>query len=181
MPNCLLFCEGCQKRHPKDLEESDFQHLLEEGVVEAYCEECRWTTPWILVVPARRMPELRDDSAPHRILAIDDDEEILRFLELALRPEGYVVSVANSADKAIKMLQGEEFDIIVADIRMPGFDGKSLFRFLAVHLPYYIEKVVFLTGDKSDETRRFLLASNCPYLFKPFGVHQLLSLIRQLG
>ena len=181
MSVCLLYCEGCQKRHPKHLEESDFHQFLKEGVLEAYCEECRQITPWVLALPARRMPELRDDSVPHRILAIDDDEDTLRVLKLALRPEGHAVSVANSTDKAIKLLQDEEFDIVVADIRMPGFDGKSLFRFLAVHLPYYIQKVAFLTGDKSDDTRRFLLESRCPYLFKPVGVHQLPSLIREVG
>ena len=181
MPKCLLYCERCAKQNPRNLKESDFEHFLENGVIEAYCEECRWTTTWKLVVPERRIPEIRDEAAPHRLLAIDDDEDILRFIELAVRPEGYVVSVANRADQAIKMLQGEKFDIIVADIHMPGFDGKRLFRFLAVHLPHYIQKVVFLTGDTSDETQQFLLATRCPYLYKPFGVHQLLSLIRPIG
>ena len=59
MPVCLLYCEGCQTRYPKHLEESDFHQFVEEGVLEAYCEECRQTTPWVLVVPARRLPELR--------------------------------------------------------------------------------------------------------------------------
>lgn len=181
MPDCLLTCEGCQERHSRHLEELEFRRFVEDGVLVTYCEECRRTTPWVLVLPAHRVPALRHESAPRRVLAIDDDEDILRLIELAVMPEGHVVSVANSANKAIKLLQTEQFDIVIADIRMPGFDGKSLFRFLAAHLPYYLQKVVFLTADKGDDTRRFLLECGCPHLFKPFGMHQLLSLIREVG
>lgn len=181
MPICLLYCEGCQTRHPKDLEGPNFQHFLQAGVHEAYCEQCRQTTPWVLVLPTHRMAASGNAAAPYRILAIDDDEDVLRVVKLQLEREGHVVSVANSANKAIEMLQTQQYDVIVADILMPGFDGKSLLRFMAVLLPYCVPKLVFLTGDKSDETRRFLLESRRPYLFKPFGVSQLLSLIRQVG
>jgi len=88
---------------------------------------------------------------------------------------------ADSANQALERLQTEDYDVIVSDIRMPGFDGRSLYRFLAVYLPEYIGRVVFLTGDHSEKTLRFLRESNCPYTFKPIQLHELQERIQEIG
>ena len=69
-------------------------------------------------------------------------------------PSGdYVVETAISADQAVQKLQAADFDAIVVDIRMPGFDGRSLYRFLAVYLPDYTDKVLFPDGRPERENR----------------------------
>lgn len=100
---------------------------------------------------------------------------------MMLVPEHYNVIAAASADEAIENLQISDFDVIVSDICMPGFDGRNLYRFLIAYLPSYTDKVLFLTGDRSEKTLRFLKESGCPYLFKPFDMHQLQSRIREVG
>ena len=181
MPACLLYCERCSTRQLRQLAGADFALFLEDGVVQAACEKCRGTTVWKLALPPKG--KTREQPAPtlRRILAIDDDAVTRRFVQLALKPEGHFVSVADSADKALQLLQSEDFDVIVADIRMPDFDGKNLFRFLAVHLPHYVHRVLFLTADQSDKTLLFLRESGCPYRFKPVEMQELRSLIRQVG
>ncbi|MCH7979245.1 MAG: response regulator [Acidobacteria bacterium] len=155
--------------------------MLDEGMVNLLCMPCREITSWKLLPPPRRKPRVRRDPRPRRVLLIDDDRNLLRILQLMLRPEHYKVITAVSADEAVRNLQTADFDVIVSDIHMPGFDGRNLYRFLIAYLPGYTDKVLFLTGDQSEKTLRFLKDTGCPYLFKPVSMHELQSRIREVG
>ncbi|MBI1956343.1 MAG: response regulator [Acidobacteria bacterium] len=154
--------------------------LLAEGVMQMPCLSCNAETPWKLVPPPRRELRVRRDPSPRRVLVIDDDWETLRILEIMLRPEHYAVVTASCADEAIQKLQTADFDVIVSDIRMPEFDGRSLYRFLLVYLPHYARRVVFLTGDQSEKTARFLQECGRPWLLKPINLPELESRIREI-
>jgi CheY-like chemotaxis protein len=182
MPDCGLTCERCGLNEMLPLRESDFGILLAEGKVKMPCPQCSEPTVWKLVVPPRPEPGEKSKSGrrPRRVLLIDDDVDTLRILQLMLLPDKYRVVTAESANRAIELLQTEDFDAIVSDIRMPGFDGRSLFRFLALFLPDYVSKVVFLTGDHSDKTVQFLRESNCPYFFKPIHIPELKEKIQEI-
>ena len=181
MPACILFCEQCATEQVHPLDETNFALLLTEGAVQLRCEQCGQETSWKLALPRRREPQPRRESAPRRLLVIDDDRHTLQVLQMMLRSDDYVVETAISADQAVQKLQAADFDAIVSDIRMPGFDGRSLYRFLAVYLPNYTDKVLFLTADQSEKTLRFLQESGCPYLFKPIDLNQLQSRIREIS
>ena len=181
MPDCRLSCERCGTTESRSLEDASFGELLAEGVVKIPCARCGEPTLWKLVLPPRQEPQSRTSKRPRRLLLIDDDPDTLRILQIMLRPEQYHVVTADSANQAIERLQAEDFDVIVSDILMPGFDGRSLYRFLACFLPEYVGKVVFLTGDHSEKTLRFLKESNCPYSFKPLQLHELYERIREIG
>ena len=180
MPDCRLSCERCKTTDTISLPDIDFVLLLAEGAVKVPCPQCGEKTVWRLVLPPR--PEAGEKPAGRRrLLLIDDDPDTLRILQVMLRPEQYHVVTADSANQALERLQSENYDVIVSDIRMPGFDGRSLYRFLAVYLPEYIGRVVFLTGDRSEKTLRFLRESNCPYTFKPIQLHELQERIREIA
>lgn len=181
MPACRLSCERCRTTESRSLDDARFGELLAEGVVKIPCARCGELTLWKLVLPPRQRPRSWTSNRPRCLLLIDDDPDTLRILQIMLRSEQYHVVTAESADKAIQSLQTEDFDVIVSDIRMPGFDGRSLYRFLACFLPEYTSKVVFLTGDHSEKTLRFLKESNCPYTFKPIQLHELQDRIREIG
>lgn len=181
MPGCTLCCEGCGTKKLKALSESEFAVVLANGTLVKGCPKCRHKTVWRLAVPPRPEPQVRQDPAPRRVLIIDDDPNTLRILQLMLRPQDYTVITAESAEEAIDKLQTADFDVIISDIRMPGFDGRSLFRFLTTYLPAYSRKVVFLTGDQSEKTLRFLRECGCPYTFKPIDLVELQSLIREVS
>jgi CheY-like chemotaxis protein len=163
------------------LREADFGILLAEGKVKMPCPKCAEPTLWKLVFPPR--PERPPQSEPRRrrVLLIDDDVDTLRILQIMLRPDQYSVVTAESASRAVELLQTQDFDVIVSDICMPGFDGRSLFRFLAIFLPDYVSRVVFLTGDHSDKTVQFLRESNCPYSFKPIHIPELQEKIQEIA
>ena len=103
------------------LDETNFALLLAEGAVQLRCEQCGQETSWKLALPRRREPQPRRESAPRRLLVIDDDRHTLQVLQMMLRSDDYVVETAISADQAVQKLQAADFDAIVSDIRMPGF------------------------------------------------------------
>lgn len=181
MPDCRLCCERCGTTETRALQDADFGGLLAEGVVKILCSQCSQTTLWKMVLPPRPQATPKPASRLRRLLLIDDDPGTLRVLQIMLRPEQYHVVTADSANQAVERLQTEDFDVIVSDILMPGFDGRSLYRFLAIFLPEYISRVVFLTGDHSEKTLRFLRESNCPYTFKPIQFHELQERIQEIG
>src|SRR4051812_30988956 len=61
-----------------------------------------------------------------RILIVDDDEDLQAFLELALRSEGYVVTMAESVSEASSLLDAQWFDLALVDVRLPDGSGISI-------------------------------------------------------
>ena len=58
-----------------------------------------------------------------RILCVDDEPEILKFLEAVLVPNGYEVVKAEDGEEALEKLKGERIDLVLSDVRMPKLDG----------------------------------------------------------
>jgi two-component system, OmpR family, alkaline phosphatase synthesis response regulator PhoP len=65
--------------------------------------------------------------SPHTVLVVDDDPEILDFLEVALQERGYKVLVAIDGD-ALDAAQESQPDLILLDLMMPGMDGIEVSR-----------------------------------------------------
>lgn len=106
------------------------------------------------------------------ILVVDDDERIRKLLRKFLVNNGYMVSTANDAHHARKILRGLEFDLIVLDVMMPGEDGISLTDNLRKHLT---TPILLLTARGETEDRiAGLEAGADDYLPKPFEPQELL-------
>ena len=85
--------------------------------------------------------------------------------------------MASDGENAWKLIQGNDFDRIFVDLRMPGIDGRELYQRIREWKPDLAERVVFITGDTANpETRRFLSSTASPVLTKPFTI----DAIRQL-
>ncbi len=63
-----------------------------------------------------------------RILVVDDDLRILRFLQRCLTEEGYEVVTASEADAGVRRLREEAFSLILTDMKMPQMDGLALVK-----------------------------------------------------
>lgn len=66
-------------------------------------------------------------ESPH-LLLVDDDKSLLRLLTIRLEGEGYRVTAVEDAQAALKKIRGEDYDVVLSDLRMPGMDGLSLFE-----------------------------------------------------
>jgi two-component system response regulator HydG len=69
------------------------------------------------------------DTAPRpRLLVVDDDAAAVESLREIFDREGFVVRTAPSGEEAVEALRGDEFGVVLADLRMPGMDGMDLLR-----------------------------------------------------
>ncbi len=83
------------------------------------------------------------------VLFVDDEEAILRSLEMGLIDELYNTLFANSCKEALEILQREEVHVVVTDMRMPEMDGLEFIQILKKEYPDIIRMV--LSGYGKDE------------------------------
>lgn len=121
---------------------------------------------------------------PKNILVIDDEELIIRSLTKLLEKEGYTVLIAKNGSDALAMSEEEDFDLIIADIRMPGINGvdtvESIFKDLEQKQKNKTP-VIFITGyaDKDIEERAKTL-NPIAYIYKPFDISTLVGKVKEV-
>lgn len=117
-----------------------------------------------------------------RILAIDDDRLVVKTIGKLLEAEGYHVLTAESGDVALSIIEGEEVDLIISDIRMPGMDGVETIKLMREHFQRIKKEVppfIFITGyaeEKINEAAKQLEPSE--FLYKPFDKDDFLKAIQ---
>jgi len=111
-----------------------------------------------------------------RILVIDDELQILVFLEDLFRTEGWQVHTADSGSSGIERLEQNRFDIVLTDLKMPGPDGIEVLR-TAKKLQADTE-VIMMTGYGTvDSAIEAMRAGAFHYLAKPFKAEEVLHLV----
>jgi len=126
---------------------------------------------------------LVDLDAPHllRVLVVDDEPELADLMRAMLEGAGYEVATAESGALALELLATARFDAVVSDLRMPDMDGAALWRAISEQHPALARRVLFVTGDTlSLDARKFLKASRCAGLDKPFSKADLLGKVADL-
>jgi CheY-like chemotaxis protein len=63
-----------------------------------------------------------------RVLVVDDNASLLRFLVSAFGANGCDVAQASAAERALEIIAAERFDLVVSDIKMPGLTGLDVLR-----------------------------------------------------
>jgi two-component system KDP operon response regulator KdpE len=111
-----------------------------------------------------------------RVLIVDDEPAIRRFLRVTLTAQGYNTFEATSGQEVLDMAAKEKPDIIVLDLGLPDMDGVEVTRLLRkwTGMPIIILSVRGSEGDKIAA----LDAGADDYLTKPFGVGELLARLR---
>jgi PAS domain S-box-containing protein len=83
-----------------------------------------------------------------RLLVVDDEPAIGRYVSEYLTNEGVIVTAVDSGREAVELLaQGGEFDAVLTDLRMPDVSGDKLIEFIADNRPDLAGRVVMMTGD----------------------------------
>jgi DNA-binding NtrC family response regulator len=83
-----------------------------------------------------------------RILVVDDEESMRRFLGILLEKEGYAVTCESSGAAALARLEQEGFDLLITDVKMPGMSGLELLDKVLLHDPAL--PVIILTAYATD-------------------------------
>ena len=118
----------------------------------------------------------RMNAANPRILLIEDDASIRRFVRLALEDEGWQVFEADSAKRGLIEAASRQPDAVVLDLGLPDADGKAVIAELRAwsQLPV----LVLSAREREEEKVAALDAGADDYLTKPFGVPELLARLR---
>lgn len=115
------------------------------------------------------------------VLVIDDDAGLGRYIQSLLRGEGHAADLAADGVEALRRIDRRRYDLIVADIHMPGMDGVELYRRLESQDPEAARRMLFMTGDIANaELEQFFLLAGRPVIAKPFDDDRFLSVVSQL-
>lgn len=114
-----------------------------------------------------------------RLLIIEDEENLARSLKKVLQTEGYAVDIALTGDDGYEMAFGEEYDLIILDLGLPGMDGLKIIEELRKEKNS--TPVIMLTArDTTEDKVKGLKYGADDYLVKPFEFDELLARIQAL-
>jgi two-component system KDP operon response regulator KdpE len=116
-------------------------------------------------------------AGPLRVLVVDDEPAILRFLRAGLATQGYVVSEAENGRTALDLVHRRAADLVVLDLGLPDIDGLDVLKQLreaGETLP-----IIILTsrGNEAAKVEALDIGAD-DYVTKPFGIDELLARIR---
>ncbi|MGB1682999.1 MAG: response regulator transcription factor [Arenicellales bacterium] len=115
-----------------------------------------------------------------RILVVEDDTDVSRYIKRGLTEAGHVVDVAESGSDGLAMGREERFDVLIVDRMLPGMDGLTLIETLRRDnrkVPVLILSALGELGDRVVGLR----AGGDDYLPKPFAFEELLARVEALA
>jgi two-component system, OmpR family, response regulator len=119
------------------------------------------------------------DGSPLRVLVVDDEANLAELLAMALRLEGWEISVALTGSKAVSAAKRDRPDAVVLDMMLPDFDGLEVLR--RIRNIVSDVPVLFLTARDSVEDRvAGLTAGGDDYVTKPFSLEEVVARLRGL-
>ncbi len=108
-----------------------------------------------------------------RVLIVDDELEFLELIEKRLSRRNMAVSTAPSGQKALELLDDNDFDAVVMDVRMPGMDGLETLRHMKEKKPSL--PVILLTGHASMGVAvNGMELGAFDYMLKPVAINDLI-------
>ncbi|MGB7294444.1 MAG: response regulator transcription factor [Candidatus Aminicenantales bacterium] len=119
----------------------------------------------------------RDDRfARLRILAVDDDKSIQKFLFVSLTSYGYQVSIEETGRQAIASIASCRPDVIILDLGLPDIDGLAVIE--EIRKQSQVPIIILSVRDRLDEKVEALDKGADDYLTKPFGMAELQARLR---
>ncbi|MEI7037699.1 response regulator [Fulvimonas yonginensis] len=118
------------------------------------------------------------NAAAPRVLVVDDEPQIRRFLDIGLRAEGYRVLLAASAAEGLALAATQSPDLIVLDLGLPDRDGQDMLAELRQWSQVPV-LVLSVRSAESEKVRALDHGAN-DYVTKPFGIQELMARLRAL-
>ncbi len=115
-----------------------------------------------------------------KILVIDDEELLIKSLSRLLEKQGYEVYTVRNGSDAVAIMDEDDFDLVISDIRMPGLSGVETVRQIQENMSKKQKKIptIFVTGFADDNIEREARKLNpIAYIMKPFDIRELLKTV----
>lgn len=115
-------------------------------------------------------------SSSARILIVDDENSIRRFLNATLTAHGYLVYEATNGEEALFSARQNRFELVILDLGLPDMDGVEVIRQLRQWSD--VPVIILSVRERESDKVSALDAGADDYLTKPFGVNELLARLR---
>ena len=113
-----------------------------------------------------------------KILVVDDDRVVLTSCKRILNSEGYEVSLTSSVKEALEKLEEKKFDILLADVIMPEYDGMYLIGNVRENLPHL--PILVMSGYPTPETISSGMRMGAThFIAKPFTPDELITAVHK--
>jgi len=114
-----------------------------------------------------------------RILVVEDERKIARFVQKGLKEFGFTVEVIGRGDEALEIILDNPFEAVVLDIMLPGRDGLSILRALREQSNAVPVLILTARGEVCEKVEGLDLGAD-DYLAKPFAIEELAARLRAL-
>jgi two-component system KDP operon response regulator KdpE len=116
------------------------------------------------------------EERSYRVLVVDDEPEIRRFLRASLRTHRHEIHEADTGERAIAAVREAQPDLVILDLGLPDLDGLAVIR--RVRSWNQVPIIILSVRNREEDKIEALNAGADDYLTKPFGVGELLARIR---
>jgi len=121
------------------------------------------------------------EDSPGSVLVVDDDAQVRGLLVALLKPRGYVMATAASAEEAQQQLKKFQPDVILLDLHLPGKSGQDVLTQLRSDPVTRLLPVIMITGGATGEDRlRAMAGGVTDFVAKPFAAKELLARLKPL-
>ncbi len=111
-----------------------------------------------------------------KILLVEDEQKIARFLQLELEYEGYIVEQAHDGRKGLELALKDDIDLIILDIMLPGLNGLEVCR--RIRQSSQVPIIMLTAKDATMDKVIGLDLGADDYITKPFAIEELLARVR---
>ena len=112
-----------------------------------------------------------------KVLAVDDEQDILRLVEIKLKKAGFEVVTAQDGEEGLRKAQSEKPDVVLLDVMMPKMDGYTAARRIKDGIkPAPIVLMLTARGQEADMLRGIKEGAD-DYIVKPFAPRELIARI----
>jgi len=121
---------------------------------------------------------IEGDTMPKKILLVEDEKHIARFVELELQHEGYEVKTAFDGREGLSLAKSENFDVLLLDVMLPSINGIEICR--RIRTQSQVPIILLTARDAVMDRVAGLDAGADDYIVKPFAIEELLARIRTI-
>jgi putative two-component system response regulator len=115
------------------------------------------------------------------ILVVDDQPQNCELLEAYLVPQGYEIVTAANGEEALEKLSGDNIDLMLLDVMMPGIDGFEVTRRARQDNVHRLLPIILVTALRDTEDRVRGIEAGCDdFISKPFDKMELFARVRSL-
>ncbi|OAA30982.1 response regulator ArlR [Kosmotoga arenicorallina S304] len=115
-----------------------------------------------------------------KLLLVEDDPHISRFLKLELEHNGYELIISTAGDEALDLLETEDVDLVILDVMLPGIDGFGVLRYIREEISEELPVIMLTARSEVNDRVKGLKGGADDYVVKPFHIEELLARIETL-